>query len=316
MDKGLSTYLLLALLCLGALPAKAQTLRLSSSADSMRIGDHLELLLDFDLPVGWAPKSPTQPAWLETGDVLPASEDLALEVLSISETDSIRDGDRYTLQRRIRVTSFDTGYVALSPLQALFGNDTLESNALLLFVAAPEVSPNAVPRDIKDVRSVRYTWWDRALRYLPYALGAAMLLLTLYIGIRLARRKKQSEKEAPVLEKRPPHLVALEALDRLEAQELWQKGQTKAYHVALNDILRNYLSDRFGIRTLERTSGEILTDLRMEGLGDDLMRKLRAVFEVSDMVKFAKYPAGQAENSRSIEHARHLVIRTKKEDAE
>lgn len=316
MVKQLLTYLMPLLLLLGAEPFAAQTLRLSASADSLLIGDHLDLLVQFDLPVGWAPKSPKQPAWLETNDELPASEDLVLEVISISETDSIREGDRYTLQRRIRVTSFDTGYVALSPLQALFGSDTLESNALLLYVAAPDVSPNAVPRDIKDVRSVRYTWWDRAMRYLPYALGIAMVLLTIFIGIRLARRKKQSEQEAPVEEIRPPHLIALEALDALEAQELWQKGQVKAYHIALNDILRNYLSARFGIRTLERTSAEILTEMRMEGLESDLMRKLRSVFEVSDMVKFAKYPAGQAENSRSMEHARHLVNRTIKEEAQ
>ena len=58
--------------------------------------------------------------------------------------------------------------------------------------------------------------------------------------------------------KDPPHIVALRSLDRIRGEKLWQKGNQKQYYTEITDTLRVYIEQRFGIKTIERTSNEIL----------------------------------------------------------
>ena len=64
--------------------------------------------------------------------------------------------------------------------------------------------------------------------------------------------------------------LAREALAELEREELWQKGELKAYYSRLVDILRIYLERQMSIQAMESTAEEIIGDLEDQNLPKDL----------------------------------------------
>ncbi len=79
------------------------------------------------------------------------------------------------------------------------------------------------------------------------------------------------------------------SLTALKNRELWQNGELKGYYSELSEILRDYLDNRFGLNTMEQTTGEIMKALGKGGIvQSDQKSKLSDILTVSDMVKFAK----------------------------
>lgn len=84
-----------------------------------------------------------------------------------------------------------------------------------------------------------------------------------------------------------PHQVALAKIAKLKHTPLNNQEEQKVYYTLLTDILREYLFKRFAINAKEMTSSQILSNLqKIDPKGNE---ELRAVFETSDLVKFAKY---------------------------
>ena len=107
--------------------------------------------------------------------------------------------------------------------------------------------------------------------------------------------------------KDPPHIVALRSLDRIRGEKLWQKGNQKQYYTEITDTLRVYIEQRFGIKTIERTSNEILVDLSVKDLAPSDYEALKDLFGTADLVKFAKYSATEAENENAVPVAVRFV---------
>ena len=95
------------------------------------------------------------------------------------------------------------------------------------------------------------------------------LLYTSYIIKRI--RNKQSlipfKKPEPKL---PPHEQAIQALDEIKQQKLWQQGRSKEYYTLITETLRRYSVDRFDINAMEMTSGEILDIIRKQHEADSV----------------------------------------------
>ncbi len=86
----------------------------------------------------------------------------------------------------------------------------------------------------------------------------------------------------------PAHEIALDKLNTLKSQQLWQKGKIKEYQSQLTYIVREYLENRYGILALESTTAEIINQ-HIQGLldGKDIA-SLQRILQVADLVKFAK----------------------------
>ena len=85
----------------------------------------------------------------------------------------------------------------------------------------------------------------------------------------------------------PPHQAALQEIERIKNEKVWQKGQPKEYYTELTDAIRTYIRDRFGFNALEMTSSEIIDKL-LEIKDKDAISDLRFLFQTADLVKFAK----------------------------
>ena len=145
------------------------------------------------------------------------------------------------------------------------------------------------------------------------AVLAALWLLQRY----LARRGSSVRALFRPAPPQPPHVVAIEALETLHNQKLWQNNRHKQYYSALSDILRTYLAGRYGIGALEMTSDEIIEAMRHV---DQLPRKcaldLTTLLRDANLVKFAKAMPDAEQNEADYLKAYYFVEETKPVDVE
>ena len=111
------------------------------------------------------------------------------------------------------------------------------------------------------------------------------------------RYKKQKQEPETKKPKIPPHIVALEELQKLDKEKLWQNGFIKEYHTRLTDIVRNYLEGCFSVQAIEMTTGEIIDAVKVKDIDSKLVQDLEKLLELADLVKFAKFHPLPDENS-------------------
>ncbi|MBO7480296.1 MAG: hypothetical protein J6T49_07520 [Bacteroidales bacterium] len=303
MKKGL---LFIAILIISTVAsAQVDTTRFSRlSRDSILIGDQVELILDLQMNEG------------DGFLIASRSEQLAPGVETIKgmtfDTLSIKKG-KVDIQAHMTITSFDSGSYALPPLLALIQNSTGEVDSLLY--KGPELYVNTIPIDtatyvIKDIKGqIGYPLTFKEI--LPWLLLALLIAALVYLVIRLinARRNNLTLFGKPV-QKDPPHIVALRDLEKIRKQKLWQNNKQKQFYTAVTDTLRYYISERFGIMTMERPSGEMLEDLKKQDIEPGTFDKMEKLFGRADLVKFAKYEASAEENEETIPDAVQFVNST------
>ena len=303
MKKGL---LFIAILIISTVAsAQVDTTRFSRlSRDSILIGDQVELILDLQMNEG------------EGFLIAAQSEQLVPGVETIKgmtvDTLSVKKG-KIDIQAHMTITSFDSGSYVLPPMLALIQNSRGEIDSLLY--RGPELYVNTIPIDtatyeIKDIKGqIGYPLTFKEI--LPWLLLALLLAALVYLIIRLvkARRNNLTLFGKPV-QKDPAHIVALRDLEKIRKQKLWQNNKQKQFYTAVTDTLRYYISERFGIVTMERPSGEMLEDLKKQDIEENTFDKIEKLFGRADLVKFAKYEATAEENEETIPDAVQFVNST------
>lgn len=245
-----------------------------------------------------------------------------IEVVAQSKVERfIRDSSdmsRLAQTQTFIITSFDSGYYAIPPFRFIVNGDSskaIETEPLLFSVNTVTVDTTKNIKEIKPPIEVPFSWKE----YLPYAywgLGGMALLagILFFIHHYLKNRKPKILPEI-IVPKIPPHVTALEQLEKLKDQKLWQQGKLKQYHSELSDIIRQYIEHRFYIHAMEQVTDEIMHSFRTVDMHDELKMKLRQVLFLSDLVKFAKEQPLPNENEFSWSSAYEFVNATKKEGA-
>lgn len=297
-------------LLIALLPAlqtvRSQTVeaRAVASADSLLIGGQLKLQLLLKMPSGFTAQ------WPDFGDTLSKP----VEILSKTEQETlpIDNNQSVLLRQELTITSFDTGWINIPPIDIHFApaGDSLHfvasTNPLMLRVFLPDVDTTAPIRPIKDIEKQPITLAE----ILPWFIGAILLALALWLGIwYYLRRKNRPVSIAPIeVSEVPPHKLALEQLEQLRYDKLWQNGHVKEYYVRLSDIVRVYIEGQFTVNAVELTTPEIMLGIRLLGINDEARKKLQSALELADLVKFAKYRPNGVENELALNHIIDFVV--------
>lgn len=84
----------------------------------------------------------------------------------------------------------------------------------------------------------------------------AVLAVVIFIIVKLTKKKPEEliERKPDV----PPHILALQQLEKIKTELVWKEGKTKEYYSAITDTIRLYIEGRFGVQALELTTDEIM----------------------------------------------------------
>ena len=168
--------------------------------------------------------------------------------------------------------------------------------------------------DLKPIQRAPFVWTDW-LWILFLFLGLRFLAeLLVALGIYLKRRNKGKITFFPPPAVIPPHVIAIQEIDKLKAEKIWQQGREKEFYTKLTEILRTYIVERYGVNALEMTSGEIMSEIEKRAEVDSVYENLKQILSTSDLVKFAKHKPYMDENDLSLVNAYLFVNQTREPD--
>jgi hypothetical protein len=165
---------------------------------------------------------------------------------------------------------------------------------------------SVMPKDMKDINDLKpqIQFPNLLPIWIILALfGAAGLG---YLGWRLYRRYRRIRLYGAPLP--DPWVEALASLDKVPADDWLASGHFKRYYYTVSEILKRYLTRRFGFPAIDQTTTEILRAMKAakiperEGFGE--------FFQRADMVKYAKFVPLATEAAAVIPAARELVQAT------
>ena len=228
------------------------------------------------------------------------------------DTTILKDG-RVQYNQYLTLTSFADSLFYIAPLPFVSGHDTVWSEPLTLNVVQPfEMdSTDLAITDIKGIYKAPIWWWG-ILRWVLLAIAIAGIGIGGYYLITYLKKRTSHEEVAAAAEPlRPAEEVALEKLDIIREQKIWQTGQVKEYHTQLTDVVREYIDRRFEVNSTEQTSDETLRAMRQPLKEQkDLYEQLRKMLTLADLVKFAKWTTTPDENELSLRSAYAFVKET------
>ncbi|MFH0866896.1 MAG: hypothetical protein V1904_11925 [Bacteroidota bacterium] len=280
----------------------AQSIKVSARIDSskIQIGDYVKM----DIKASYTHTSTV--VWPDL------KEDLSdhIAIINKSVIDTVSGTDTISLSRTYTLTSYDSGSFFIPALKFKYNNkgDTAFREAftdsILLDVKSIAVDTTKTYKDIKGPISVPSDWSE----LIPYVIGCILLAALIWFVIYYIHKRRKGEKlidfSKPAL---PPHEIALLSLEKLKNKKLWQNNKIKEYYTELTEIIRVYIEKRFLVAAMEMTSDEIITAFRSIDITDDLISKLRQLFLLSDLVKFAKANPLPNEHDLSFYNAQTFV---------
>ena len=235
----------------------------------------------------------------------------SVEVLSAEMIPPASEGGRSITGARFTLAAFELGDLELASFEIRVeapdgSSTTLSTDPFLITVQSVGLDEGGDIRAIRGPLGIPLG----VIYVLPW-----ILLLALLVGLGywlwVKRRPVEASPRRSVVIPRFPREDAYEALARLEASDLLERGEIKEYHILASEIIRTYVEGQFSVYALEMTTGEVVEALRGVRVPEDDVRAFEEFANRCDLVKFAKlWPAPDA-CWDSLEAARAFVDQTR-----
>lgn len=301
---------LITLLATWAGGASAQSVTVDATIDSLQIliGEQAKIKLQVSLDTDKRAIFPVYTDTLVRG----------VEIIEVAKPDTqlLNDGRRSLITQEYTITSFDSALYYLPPMEVTVDNKPYRSKALALKVYSMPVDTLHPDQFFgpKTVLQAPFAWEDWYVAIACILLFVPLLLLLIYLVKRI-RDNKPIIRKVKVEPKLPPHQLAMQEIERIKNEKVWQKGLPKEYYTELTDTLRLYIKERFGFNAQEMTSSEIIDKL-LEINDKEAIKDLRDLFETADLVKFAKHNPMMNENDANLVNAIEFINGTKEKEEE
>lgn len=310
--KHLKNYILLAICCLMCFVKAGAQVTVDAKLDSadIFIGQRIGLTLEVSAD---AKSNVELPEWDSLQQVAPGIEFVRAEK---ADTSLLNDGKRMMLSRRYFFTSFDSALYLIPEMDVKVDGKDYHSKRLALKVLTFEV--DTLHGDsifgIKEELAPPFDWaeWREVIWFFVLALLIGGLLG--YVIYRL-KTNKPIIRRIRNKKRQPPHKVAMQKIEQIKEEKIWQSEDSKEYYTQLTDTLRTYIKERYGFNAMEMTSYEIIQKLQ-EVNDEEAINELRELFQTADLVKFAKYSTLINENDRNLVSAIEYINQTKLEEPE
>lgn len=281
--------------------------------DTLRIGEPVNVQLNVSSPPeGYI----LLPDWKETLE--------KFELLAPPDTSGLsRHGEGQLPFVKLKLTCYETGEQVFQPIPVRWvsidgtASDSVETDPIIVYVQG--LVPDSILAMADTTQQPHHLLQPNRRWKLPVSFAEIfpwILIILGSIGVFLLirwlvrRRKKKAELVETAIPVRPPHEIALEALDALRDRRLYQTGDIKAYYSELSEIIRRYIEARFDVPALESTSFQLLRVIESHLKDKKLYLILETVLSDADLAKFAKHQPDEETCRKDLGHAYVLVNQT------
>lgn len=310
---------IIAILLLGATPLLAQqtpgdaSVAVEIDPAEATIGDRLQGSIAVELPAGAEAQLPELDALVDP-----------FTVLAGSWREPVETAGRLSLEWTGELTVFETGKLELPAIAVRYshdGNDlSVESEPVAVTIRSiieaeagdgePEIadlkSPVSMPADYGPLRA--------ALLILALILVAAAVLWWLHR--RYADKLAAAEVPEDPFHRMPPHLWVYKALQELLERRYEEQGLVDMFYAELSRILKLYLTGRYRVDLMEKTTEESTGLLRQAGAPERAIMRIRELLGRCDGVKFARAMPPPNSRKEAVEMVYGIVDATKPAETE
>jgi len=304
----LKSIIIIALLAISCF-AVGQEAKISLDRSAMRIGEQtvLHLYFTYQNPNGTALIVWPNYEGNLTDEIEIVKKSIDQEILIDSATST------FQREQNLVITVFEEGDYAIPAQEIKMGDSTYYTNSLDLMIETVEVDTSKGITDIKPIYTLDYPLSERAGDWVKSNWNWIILVLALILGFFIWRYfwKKpvvEIEEEEEII---PAHILALDALKKLLAEEGWKNKEKKLYYSELTDTIRTYLENRFSIHAMEKTTREIISELKSASISESDKEYLKMILKEADMVKFAKFTPSEDDAFAYLNKSIDFVNRTK-----
>lgn len=230
----------------------------------------------------------------------------SLEIISKSEIDSVNTESGLEISQTYRLTAWNSGTFYVPSL--VQKNKVIDSIPIVVSSVALPDSLSLSEIELKDIKKpIRSPLTFSELS--PYLLILLAIVLLIFFVRRYLKYKSKQESAPKVVQTiTPPHQIAIEQLEGLQHQKLWQNGDIKSYYSRLSEIIRTYIENGLNTPAMEIPTHDIIHQLHQKRIETNSLNDL---LSRADLAKFAKAKPIQIENEESYQIALQFVHQTK-----
>ena len=215
----------------------------------------------------------------------------------IIDTVSTKSGT--TIKGIYKITSFDSGHWVIP---SFILSDILKTDTIPVDIVFSDFDPKQDYHDIKDI--LEATSSEKKIQWWWYAAGGTLLLVLLLLYLRKKKPVTASAPKAVI----NPYEEAMKELQKLQKEKL----DSKPYHSRLTDIFRLYIFRKKGILSLQKTTDDLVLQLKELNLDKNQFDKLSQSLRLSDFVKFAKYIPTDEDDKEAFEEIKNAIMNIEK----
>ncbi len=290
-----------------------QELKQYISTDDISIGEPIiisySVLTDKEDTLLFQPREDVIPARAisESGDL--STEGIDFEIIHPFIDTFIFDHSQKFWEGQYVITAWDSGLFVIPPASIVINDSTYQFNS---FTINCRLTPKKEDIDLYDIKEKFADIPEKPFSILDFLsnywwIFVILLFITiLYFTFRKKKEEDDPEEEV-MISLKDRTIIAIEAL---ENAKMWEKGKLKEHYVELSFILRSYLTSRYGISLLEKTTYETELLLTQKGLNKETVDSITLILSQSDMVKFAKSKPETVDILRVSTLAKQIVVET------
>lgn len=291
----------------------SQELSVYLNHDRIKMGEPVELKLVVKLTensnISFEPYDKEIPAVVKKEDSQVNQSRVSVEITNEFKDTTKRIGSTITWEGSYSLIAWDTGKIVLPAQKITIDDSTFLFNEVVLTVGSKTIGVQDELFDIEEgfADIPDEPTFLQLLKAYWYVVAGGILLLGAVIFFIIRRKKRQPKKLQKVMSLKDATLFAINALDK---QKMWLDGQLKQHYTELSHIMRSYLSSRYNLNLLERTTFETRTLLSQSGLPSDTVDTLMTILKQADMVKFANSTTDELNIMKISMLAKQIVAET------
>jgi hypothetical protein len=286
----------------------AQEVSTYVSSKEVSVGEVLDVQYEISLPKGqgikFNPPIGNFPCKrIAEQSNLAGSEFTELEIVSYSDTVLYSNGTSLW-RAQFKLIPWDTGTLVLQPLPYTLNNQLDYFTSILIESSFVPTKKGIRIYDIDE--SITPIKKDFILsEFLLKYFWIPMIILLVILGIFWYKRRQRQTTPAPI--SLTLKQQTLQSIEKIIQKKQWETNQ-KAHYTEFSFILRWYLSARYNINLLERTTFETILLLNALALDEYLLTQIKQIFAEVDSVKFAKTSLTPDQHDKLLEQLKEVVI--------